>query len=32
MDLENKQVTVQGSASVEALAKAIIDAGYEVIN
>lgn len=32
VDLEKKQVTVQSSASVEALAKAITDAGYEVIN
>ena len=32
VDLEKKQVTVTGNASVEALKKAIIDAGYEVID
>ena len=31
VDLQNKQVTVTGSASVEALKNAIIEAGYEVI-
>lgn len=31
VDLEAKQVTVKGSASAEALKKAITDAGYEVI-
>ena len=31
VDLEAKQVTVSGEASVEALKKAIVDAGYEVI-
>lgn len=31
VDLDAKQVTVSGEASVEALKKAIIDAGYEVI-
>jgi len=31
VDLQEKQVTVSGSASVEALKKAIADAGYEVI-
>ena len=31
VDLEQKQVTVVGDASVEALKKAITDAGYEVI-
>lgn len=31
VDLQAKQVTVTGTASVEALKKAIIDAGYEVI-
>ena len=30
VDLEKKQVTVTGTASVEALKKAIVDAGYEV--
>jgi Cu+-exporting ATPase len=30
-DLEKKQVSVMGNADVEALKKAIIDAGYEVI-
>ena len=29
VDLQNKQVTVTGSASVEALKKAITDAGYD---
>lgn len=32
VDLEAKQVTVTGAASVEALKKAITDAGYEVID
>ena len=31
VDLQNKQVTVTGSASVEALKNAIVEAGYEVI-
>lgn len=31
VDLEAKQVSVTGEASVEALKKAIVDAGYEVI-
>lgn len=31
VDLDAKQVTVTGKASVEALKKAIVDAGYEVI-
>lgn len=31
VDLEKKQVTVTGSASVEAIEKAIVDAGYEII-
>ncbi len=31
VDLQAKQVTVTGSADVEALKKAIVDAGYEVI-
>ena len=31
VDLEKKQVTVQGEASAEALKKAIADAGFEVI-
>ena len=31
VDLQLKQVTVTGSASVEALKKVIIDAGYEVV-
>lgn len=31
VDLQAKQVTVTGTASVDALKKAIIDAGYEVI-
>jgi len=31
VDLQEKQVTVTGNASVEALKKAIIDAGYEVV-
>lgn len=31
VDLEKKQVTVTGSASVEAIKKAIVDAGYEII-
>ena len=32
VDLQAKQVTVTGDASVEALKKAIIDAGYEVVD
>ena len=31
VDLQEKQVTVTGDASVDALKKAITDAGYEVI-
>ena len=31
VDLQKKQVTVAGSANVETLKKAIIDAGYEVV-
>ena len=31
VDLDAKQVTVTGSASVDALKKAIVDAGYEVV-
>ena len=31
VDLQAKQVTVTGSAAVDALKKAIVDAGYEVI-
>jgi len=31
VDLQEKQVTVSGNASVEALKQAITDAGYEVI-
>ena len=31
VDLQEKQVTVTGNADVEALKKAIVDAGYEVI-
>ena len=31
VDLEAKQVSVKGDASVEALKKAITEAGYEVI-
>ena len=31
VDLEAKQVTVSGNASLELLEKAIVDAGYEVI-
>ncbi len=31
VDLEKKQVTVQGNASLEALKQAIADAGYEVV-
>jgi len=31
VDLQQKQVTVTGAADVEALKKAIIDAGYEVV-
>ncbi|MBQ6839588.1 MAG: cadmium-translocating P-type ATPase [Oscillospiraceae bacterium] len=32
VDLQEKQVTVTGEASVDALKKAIVDAGYEVID
>ncbi len=32
VDLEQKQVTVSGSADVEALKAAIVNAGYEVIS
>lgn len=32
VDLQEKQVTVTGNASVEALKKAITDAGYEVVS
>ena len=32
VDLQKKQVTVTGNASVEALKKAITDAGYEVVD
>ena len=32
VDLQKKQVTVTGNASLDALKKAIIDAGYEVIS
>ena len=32
VDLQKKQVTVTGNASVEALKKAIADAGYEVVD
>lgn len=32
VDLQAKQVTVSGTASVDALKKAIVDAGYEVID
>lgn len=32
VDLQKKQVTVSGNADVDALKKAIIDAGYEVIS
>ncbi len=32
VDLEAKQVTVTGNASLDALKKAIIDAGYEVVS
>ena len=32
VDLQEKQVTVTGSASLDALKKAIIDAGYEVVS
>ena len=32
VDLQEKQVTVTGSASADALKKAITDAGYEVID
>lgn len=31
VDLQQKQVTVTGSANVEQLKKAITDAGYEVV-
>lgn len=31
VDLQKKQVTVTGNADVEALKKAIVDAGYEII-
>ena len=31
VDLQEKQVTVTGTASIDALKKAIVDAGYEVI-
>ena len=31
VDLQEKNVTITGDASVEALKKAITDAGYEVI-
>jgi len=31
VDLEKKQVTVTGTAAVDALKKAIVDAGYEVV-
>lgn len=31
VDLQKKQVTVMGNADLEALRKAITDAGYEVI-
>lgn len=31
VDLAQKQVTVTGEADVDALKKAIVDAGYEVI-
>lgn len=31
VDLQEKTVTVEGSASAEALQKAIVDAGYEII-
>jgi copper chaperone CopZ len=31
VDLQAKNVTVQGNADIEALKKAITDAGYEVI-
>jgi len=32
VDLQKKNVTVTGNASVEELKKAIIEAGYEVID
>ena len=32
VDLKEKQVTVTGNADVAALKKAIVDAGYEVID
>lgn len=31
VDLQKKQVTVTGTAGIEPLKKAIVDAGYEVI-
>ena len=31
VDLQKKQVTVTGTAGIELLKKAIVDAGYEVI-
>ena len=31
VDLQEKQVTVTGNAPLDALKKAIVDAGYEVI-
>ena len=31
VDLQKKQVTVTGTAGIEQLKKAIVDAGYEVI-
>ena len=31
VDLQAKNVTVQGDADVEALKKAIVEAGYEVV-
>ena len=31
VDLQEKQVAVTGSASIEALKKAITDAGYDVV-
>ena len=32
VDLQEKQVTVSGAASLDALKKAITDAGYEVVD
>ena len=32
VDLQKKQVTVTGTASVEILKKVIVDAGYEVVD